>query len=40
MGKKLQVTSKEYEDAKNFRFRDYEDIKKVMYIAYCQNVSP
>ena len=39
-GNKLQATTKEYEKAKNFKFKDYEDVKKVMYLAYCPNVCP
>ena len=39
-GKKLQVTSDEYARAKNFQFRDYDDVKRLLYLAYCKSLSP
>ena len=39
-GKKLQVTSDEYAKAKNFRFRDYDDVKRLLFLAYCKSLSP
>ena len=34
------MTSKEYEKAKNFQFQSYEEVKRVIHIAYSQEISP